>query len=141
MPTHPGIVSNCNKFVMVNPGDTCDVVAFFNGPIPTEDFVKWNAGVGGRECRGLQPGTYACIGIIGGTPTKSGNGIATPSPPQPGMVSNCNKFTKVNPNDTCDIVAFFNGISTEDFIKWNTGVGGHDCRGLQLGAYVCIGVM
>ncbi len=63
-PPHPGMVSNCNKFVKVNPGDTCDVVAFFNGPIPTEDFVLWNTGVGGRECRGLQAGAWACIGVM-----------------------------------------------------------------------------
>ena len=56
-PTHPGMVGNCNKFVKVNPGDTCDGIAFFNGPISTENFVLWNAGVGGRECRGLQADT------------------------------------------------------------------------------------
>ncbi len=58
------MVSNCNKFVKVNPGDSCDGIAFFNGPISTENFVLWNAGVGGRECRGLQAGTYACIGVF-----------------------------------------------------------------------------
>ena len=139
-PTHPGMVSNCNKFVKVNAGDGCDGIAFFNGPISTEDFKKWNAGVG-SDCRTLQAGTYACVGVIGGTPTKPGNGIATPSPIQTGMVTNCNKFVKVNPGDSCDIVAFFNGpISTEYFKKWNAGVGS-DCRFLQAGTYACIGVM
>ena len=33
------MVTNCKKFVMVNPGDTCNVVSFFNGPISTEEFV------------------------------------------------------------------------------------------------------
>jgi hypothetical protein len=141
-PTHPGMVSNCNKFTKVNPGDTCDIISFYNGPISTDDFVKWNTGVGGRECKTLQLGTYVCVGVLGGsTPTQPGNGIATPTPIQPGMVSNCNKFTKVNPGDTCDIISFFNGpISTADFIKWNTGVGGQKCNLLQLGTYVCIGV-
>ena len=96
--------------------------------------------MGGTDCRGLQANTYACVGVIGGTPTSPGNGIATPLPIMPGMVNYCKKFTKVNPGDTCDIISFFNGpISTADFIKWNPGVGGQECRGLQLGTYVCIG--
>lgn len=95
----------------------------------------------GSDCRNLQADTYACIGVVDGTPTQPGNGIATPTPTQPDMVDYCKKFTKVNPGDTCDIISFFNGpILTEDFIKWNTGVGGKECRGLQLGTYVCIGV-
>ncbi|KAK4155343.1 hypothetical protein C8A00DRAFT_13653 [Chaetomidium leptoderma] len=142
-PAHPGMVSNCNKFAYVNPGDTCDNLAFFNGPIATEDLILWNTGVGGRECRSLQANTYVCIGVIGGsTPTQTGNGIATPVPTHPGMVSNCNKFTYVNPGDTCDNLAFFNGpIATEDFVLWNTGVGGRECRGLQAHTYVCVGVI
>ena len=31
--------------------------------------------------------------------TSTGNGIATPTPTQPGMVSNCNKFYKVTDED------------------------------------------
>jgi hypothetical protein len=141
-PVHPGMVTNCKKFTKVNAGSSCDSIAFFNGPISTEEFVLWNTGVGGRACKGLQVDTYVCVGLIpGGTPTNPGNGIATPAPVHPGMVTNCKKFTKVNAGDSCDSIAFFNGpISTENFVKWNTGVGGRECRGLQVGAYVCIGV-
>jgi hypothetical protein len=57
------MVNYCKKFTKVNPGDTCDLISFFNGPISTENFLKWNTGVGGRECRGLQVGTYVCIGV------------------------------------------------------------------------------
>ncbi|KAK3303763.1 uncharacterized protein B0T15DRAFT_283482 [Chaetomium strumarium] len=139
-PAHPGMVGNCNKFYKVNAGDSCDSIAFWNGVPGTEWVIRWNAGVG-SDCRTLQANTYACIGVIGGTPTQPGNGIATPTPILPGMVDYCKKFTKVNPGDTCDIISFFNGpISTADFIKWNPGVGGQECRGLQAGTYVCIGV-
>ena len=139
-PPHPGMVGNCNKFVKVNPGDTCDIIGFWNG-VGSEWVKEWNTGVG-PDCRTLQVDTYVCIGVIGGTPTKPGNGITTPMPTQPGMVSNCNKFVKVNPGDTCDVVAFFNGpIPTENFVLWNTGVGGRECRGLQAGTWACIGVM
>jgi hypothetical protein len=143
IPTQPGMVSNCNKFVKVNPGDTCELVAFSNGPVPTEHFVVWNGGVGGMACKGLQAGTYACVGVVTDTPTSvvGTNGITTPLPIQTGMVRNCKKFVKVNPGDTCDIVAFYNGpISTENFVRWNTGVGGMACTGLWAGTYACIGV-
>ncbi len=64
VPTQAGMVSNCKKFVKVNAGDTCNIVAFFNGPISTGDFLLWNTGVGGNACNNLQPDTYACIGIV-----------------------------------------------------------------------------
>jgi hypothetical protein len=57
------MVGNCRKFTYVKPGDTCNNIAFFNGPISTENFVKWNTGVGGIECRGLQAHTYICVGV------------------------------------------------------------------------------
>ncbi len=47
------MVGNCNKFVLVNPGDTCNVVAFFIGPVSTEEFVVWNGGVGSMACTSL----------------------------------------------------------------------------------------
>jgi len=135
------MVPYCNKFVKVNQGDTCDGISFFNGPIATENFVLWNTGVGGRECRGLQAGTYACIGVLPGSPTQPWNGIVTPSPAHPGMVDNCNKFVKVNQGDTCDGIAFWNGVAGTEWVKrWNAGVG-EDCRFLQAGTYVCIGVV
>jgi hypothetical protein len=136
------MASNCNKFTKVNPGDTCDAISSLNGPITIEDFVVWNTGVGGRDCRTLQAGTYVCVGLIpGGTPTNPGNGIATPQPTHPGMVSNCNKFVKVNSGDSCDAIAFWNGVAgTEWVIRWNTGVGS-DCRTLQANTYACIGVI
>ena len=134
------IPSNCNKFTKVNPGDTCDITSFYNGPISTGDFVVWNTGVGGQQCGTLKVGTYVCVGLI--TPTQPWNGVPTPQPTHPGMVSNCNKFVKVNQGDTCDAVAFFNGpISTEWFRTWNTGVGGADCRGLRADTYACVGVI
>jgi hypothetical protein len=57
------MVGNCRKFTYVKPGDTCNNIAFFNGPISTENFVKWNTGVGWIECRGLQTHTYVCVGV------------------------------------------------------------------------------
>ena len=64
LPIQSGMAANSNKFVLINQGDTCNIVAFFNGPISTENFVLWNTGVGGTTCNNLQAGTYACIGVV-----------------------------------------------------------------------------
>jgi hypothetical protein len=57
------------------------------------------------------------------------------------MVSNCKKFAKVNPGDSCDMDTFFDDpIATEDFDLQNTGVG-PDCRTLQPYTYACVGVI
>ena len=136
------MVSNCNKFTYAKLGDSCDSIAFWNGVAGTQWVKLWNTGVG-PDCQTLQLYTFVCIGIIEGTPTKTGaNGIATPLPTQAGMVSNCNKFVNINPGDTCNLVSFFNGpISIENFVVWNTGVGGMVCGNLQSGTYACIGVV
>jgi hypothetical protein len=139
------MVANCNKFVKVNPGDTCDIVSFFNGPISTENFVLWNSGVGGMQCNKLQAGTFACVGVTGTTPqptaTVGPNGISTPLPTQAGMVTSCNRFVKVNKGDSCDAIAFFNGVAGSQWVKlWNPAVG-PDCGSLQVGANLCIGVV
>ena len=57
------MVTNCNKFVRVQPGDTCDIVSFWNGPIFAADFIKWNTGVG-TTCTSLWANTFACIGVL-----------------------------------------------------------------------------
>ncbi|KAK3302800.1 LysM domain-containing protein [Chaetomium strumarium] len=114
----PGMVDYCNKFYYVKPGDTCDSIAFWNG-VPGTQWVKlWNNLA--KDCRSLQADTYACIGVIGGTPTPTtttrGNGIVTPTPTQSGMVNNCKRFTYVRAGDTCDSIASGNGVSTANFI-------------------------
>ncbi len=132
------MVGNCNKFVKINAGDTCDGISFWNN-VGGGQWVKlWNGQ--GEACTGLVTGAYACIGIIQPTETVGPNGVTTPLPTQTGIVSNCNKFVKVNQGDTCNIVAFFNGpISTENFVLWNAGVGGMACTNLQPDTFACVG--
>lgn len=96
-PIQQGMVSNCNAFATVRPTTTCQGILDWN-KITLADFVKWNPAVG-PTCGNLWANTWACIGVIGNNPsppstttTKPGNGITTPSPTQPNMVSNCNAF-------------------------------------------------
>ena len=72
----------------------------------------------------------------------TGNGVVTPTPTQPSMVGNCNKFYKVQQGDSCDEIAINHGISGADFAKWNPKVHvGAQCTGLWADAYACVGVL
>ena len=126
---------------MVKSGDSCQKVLDQNG-ISLKEFVTWNPDVG-TTCTGLWLDTYVCVSIIGHSPSPvdPDNGIATPTPTQPGMVKNCNKFYKVTKGDSCDSIARKSNIPLDDFVKWNTGVGGKACSGLWLDTYVCISVV
>ncbi|KAK8084056.1 hypothetical protein PG996_002837 [Apiospora saccharicola] len=140
-----GMVSNCNKFYFVPADTSCSTVLSVNG-ITLEQLFAWNADVL-DDCRGLWAKVYVCVGVIGGgttttttpiTPTTTaGNGITTPTPTQPGMVSNCDKFYFVPPDTSCNAVLSTNSITLAQLYAWNAGVG-DDCRGLWSRVYVCV---
>jgi LysM repeat protein len=140
------MVDNCNSFHMVVSDDTCASIASSAG-ISQTDFADYNPGVG-SGCSSLWLGYYVCIGIIGETASKTtvastttaGNGIATPTPTQAGMVDNCNSFHMVDSGDSCQTIATAAGIALADFYSWNSGVGS-GCSSLWLGYYVCTGVV
>ncbi|OTA84782.1 carbohydrate-binding module family 50 protein [Hypoxylon sp. CO27-5] len=143
-PSQPGMVSNCNKFDFVNPDDSCSAIAARNG-ITVVQLSEWNSA--GEDCTSLWGKVYVCVGVIGAsttstittTSTTTGNGITTPTPTQPGMVSNCNKFDFVNKGDSCSAIASRNGITIANLIEWNNA--GTDCTSLWGEVYVCVGVV
>ncbi|KAH7304440.1 hypothetical protein B0I35DRAFT_401185 [Stachybotrys elegans] len=150
----PSIVSNCNKFYFVPPNTGCDVVLRVNG-ISQKQLFMWNSGVG-ADCSGLWANVWVCVGVIGGpsptittsSTTTRGNGIATPTPTQPGMVNNCKTFYKGEPlmlttfavveGDDCGKISSKTGVSVSNIQRWNTELGG-TCS-VWLGYYLCIGV-
>ncbi|KAM7192209.1 hypothetical protein V8F33_008483 [Rhypophila sp. PSN 637] len=154
MPTQSGMVSNCNKFTLVKEGDGyCGDIAAKNG-ITLANFYAFNKGVG-SNCENLWMNTYYCVNIIGGTtlkPTTStpkptttttkGNGVATPTPFQSGMVTNCKTFHKVVAGDNlyCADIATKYKITLANFYKWNPGVGSN-CGFLWGGYYVCVATL
>jgi hypothetical protein len=95
----------------------------------------------------VQAGVNVCVGLLGGTPTTTkpattttaGNGIQTPQPTQPGMVTNCKKFHYADTGVVCSQITSYNKISLADFVKWNTGVGS-DCKAMWAKTYTCVGV-
>jgi hypothetical protein len=95
LPTQPTIVNNCDAFYFVPRDQSCAAIAQKHG-ITTAQFLAWNPSVG-STCSGLWADAYACVSIVGHTPTttsvkpsptKPSNGITTPSPIQPTIVSN-----------------------------------------------------
>ncbi|KXJ89899.1 hypothetical protein Micbo1qcDRAFT_121333 [Microdochium bolleyi] len=150
-PLQPGLVNNCDKFYMVKAGDTCAAIAAQHG-ITQAEFELWNPKTG-DACTNIWADTWACVHIIGlptttnkpttttkppaTTTTPSGNGIKTPSPVQPSMVANCDKFDMVQAGDTCAAIAAKNGITVSRLQAWNKGLK-TDCSGLWANAWACV---
>ncbi|KAI0806567.1 carbohydrate-binding module family 50 protein [Xylaria sp. FL0064] len=146
MPVQTGIVSNCNRFYEVQPGDVCSNIAATYG-IPLQSFYAWNPAVG-SSCLNLIAGDYVCIGTTTSstsittstsksTTTTPGNGISTPMHVQTGIASNCNRFYLVQNGDICDTIAAAEGISVSDLYAWNPAVGVNTCKDLDMGDYIC----
>lgn len=144
-PTQPEMVDNCDAFHLVKPNENCDAIAKIYG-ITRAQFVSYNPSVG-DNCSGMWGSVYVCVSLIGSEPvtstssqkpTSTGNGIATPTPTQPEMITDCNKFYFVKSGDTCASIASANNLSQTQFRNYNPSVG-TDCTGLWLNAYVCIG--
>jgi hypothetical protein len=146
LPTQPGMVTNCAKFHWIAKGVTCNQVYSYQ-QISLEDFVRWNPTVK-DDCTGMWAEVQVCVGIIGGatssTPkpssTTPGNGVQTPQPTQPGMVTNCNKFHWIAKGVTCNQVYSYQKISLADFVRWNPTVK-DDCSGMWAEVQVCVGVI
>ncbi|KAI1049558.1 hypothetical protein LB505_008065 [Fusarium chuoi] len=136
-PVQAGMVSNCNKFHMVQKTTTCDSIQNYY-KISLADFIKWNPAVG-KDCKGLWADYNVCVGVVGGTPTKPGNGVETPSPIQTGMVSNCKKFHQVQSTTTCSSIQTYYKITLAQLTKWNPAIGSK-CTALWAKYWVCVGV-
>ncbi|EEP78778.1 predicted protein [Uncinocarpus reesii 1704] len=145
-PTQANMTPNCNKFHLVVSGDNCYDIAK-NAGVPLDSFYTWNPSVG-NTCSSLWSGYYVCVGVIGGTPTtmrtttttKPGNGVATPTPTQAGMINRCDTFHRVVSGDNCYDIAQKAKISLSNFYAWNPAVG-NTCSSLWAGYYVCIGLL
>ncbi|KAM3434922.1 hypothetical protein NHJ13734_005780 [Beauveria thailandica] len=140
-PTQPDMVSNCDQFHWISKGNTCGQITSYN-QISLQDLATWNPQIG-EQCTGLWADAYACVGVIGDAPTPDktapSNGIETPQPTQPGMVSNCKLFHWISKGNTCGQITWYNQISQQDLATWNPQIG-EQCTGLWADAYACVGV-
>lgn len=139
VPFQQGMVSNCNKFHVVQSTTTCSSIQNYYG-ITMAQIAAWNPKVGSK-CTGLWTNYNVCVGVIGQkpTPTKPSNGIETPSPTQTGMTKNCKKFHLVQSTTTCDSIQKYYKITKSQLINWNKAIKS-DCSGLWAKYWVCVGV-
>ncbi|KAJ5874552.1 uncharacterized protein N7529_002982 [Penicillium soppii] len=146
-PTQSGQVANCNKWDLVQSGDTCSVYLAKYPGLTLANLVAWNPAIG-SQCQSLWVDTYICTGVTGWSPSTTTtkatttsasptNGITTPQPIQPGMIADCNKFHLVVEGDGCDSIAKANGITPAQFYALNPALG-NSCSALWLGYYVCV---
>ncbi|KAH7304175.1 hypothetical protein B0I35DRAFT_414653 [Stachybotrys elegans] len=89
------------------PGTTCNAALSENG-ITLAQLYTWNTGVG-ADCSGIT------------STATTGNEIATPSPTQPGVVNDCDKFDFVEPDQSCTDVLKANSSSLAQLYAWNRG--------------------
>ncbi|KAH7037266.1 uncharacterized protein B0I36DRAFT_380504 [Microdochium trichocladiopsis] len=140
-PTQGGMIGDCDKFDLVKQGESCSALLSRNG-LTIAQLYALNSGVG-SDCSGLWANVYVCVHKKGTATTKptttTGNGIATPTPTQTGMVNNCKKFVFVQKGQTCETVAKNNGISVSQLTTWNKDFGS-TCSGMWAETYACVGV-
>ncbi|KAK3342345.1 hypothetical protein B0H65DRAFT_575430 [Neurospora tetraspora] len=144
-PTQEGIIKDYNKFHFVSTGQGCATVQSLYG-LSWADFYRWNPAVG-ANCETLWANTNVCVGVIGGASvstsvpatatTTAGNGIATPSPTQAGMVGNCNKFHFVSGGQDCPAIQYLYGITFDQLLRWNPAIGA-SCQGMWANTYLCV---
>ncbi|KAK6496086.1 hypothetical protein TWF481_002110 [Arthrobotrys musiformis] len=158
LPTQGQMVSDCNKWYFVNNGDTCAIITSKTGATQAQLYA-WNGSID-SDCSGLWANVYICIGTTSVTvaPPKStttttkpttttmkittttGNGVATPTPYQPGMTKSCKKFKLVQNGDTCAAIISKYGISQAQFVAWNPAIKS-DCSALWVDNWVCVEII
>ncbi|KAJ3310136.1 hypothetical protein HDU76_003439, partial [Blyttiomyces sp. JEL0837] len=114
----------CNTDTILS-GDTCDAISSRNDL--TNDMLLSVNTFQNLQCGPLNlfPGTRVCIsqGTIPPPPLPDGNNDGT-----------CIEVT-VGQDQTCDVIAAANGITTEALVYANTGL---DCNSLIPGQYLCV---
>jgi LysM repeat protein len=136
-PTQSGIVSGCVLYSNASAGDTCYIFAQEHN-VTAADLYLWNSVLGdaGAYCSTqFWSGYWYCIGTQASQPTPSAtptpvsSGQPAPTPTQSGIVSNCDKYAKTSPGDTCAKFAADQGIGSAQLYAWNTQLGpqGQNC--------------
>ncbi|OCL05486.1 carbohydrate-binding module family 50 protein, partial [Glonium stellatum] len=60
-PTAPGIAANCNKYVLIQEGNSCEAVANQAG-VTLDEFYAWNPSLQ-YSCVNLVIGDSYCVGV------------------------------------------------------------------------------
>lgn len=153
-PTQTGQPSNCDKWYIVESGDSCAQVEnqFFITPA---EFLAWNPAVSSDCTTGFWAGYAYCVGTtdtvsstrsaaVTTTSSAASPSVTAPSPHQDNnAVSNCNMYAQAQSGDYCSLFAQNNGITTAELYAWNAVLGsdGSGCaNSFWAGYWYCVGV-
>ncbi|KAM7214826.1 hypothetical protein V8F06_009816 [Rhypophila decipiens] len=136
----PNTVKTCTWWHVAASDDTCASIATAYG-LTAFAFTTWNPSLA-KTCTLVSPLPEPTGGITTTTasPTPTGNGIATPTPIQTGMVGNCNKFHLVKEGEGCASIQGTYGVSLAQLASWNPAIGSQ-CTGMWLNTHLCVGVV
>lgn len=140
-PTLPGEPSDCDRWYVVQPGDTCPSIAYSND-ISLSQFLSWNPSLNPSCTRGLYAGYAYCVAITYSAPPPpiTPPPAYPPGPVQPGQPSNCDRWYLARSGDTCEIVAESQGITYGELLEWNPAINSDCTAGFIAGYAYCIGV-
>ncbi|KAG8670658.1 hypothetical protein FPOAC2_07491 [Fusarium poae] len=148
--------TDCTWWFDMNEPISCNQLLEDN-VITIDQFRRWNPTIT-AECGGMAVGNSYCVEAwfesipqpqpgtsakptatkpTQGTPVKPTNGVKTPEPLQPDVVSNCKTFHFVQKGETCSSIAVKNKISLSKFLEWNSEAQS-DCSGLWSDAWACV---
>ncbi len=136
---NPSVGADCRSMAL----GTYYCISWYPGGTPPgepySDIVKSGTSTSSRTSTSSNTGSSSKTSTSSTTGSSSTTGIVTPSPVQPGMTANCNKFYDVHSGDGCSAIAQSYSVALSSFYSWNPAVS-TDCSGLQASVYVCVGV-
>ncbi|RAL14757.1 uncharacterized protein BO97DRAFT_422109 [Aspergillus homomorphus CBS 101889] len=161
--TQAGQPTSCNRWYLVKPGDSCQIISQRSGgSISMDRLLAWNPELK-KNCDHPLVDYWVCVGSMGGSgitlvyPAGSSNvsippyvpwtprpsqtisfETGIPSPTQAGLDPKCSGFYQAITNDTCNRILSEHGLLSEKlFHEWNPALKS-DCSGLIPEYHYCI---
>ncbi|QRV82272.1 LysM domain protein [Ceratobasidium sp. AG-Ba] len=132
--TAPGAPTNCGRWYVVQPGETCNTVILSQG-ITMSDFKAANPQIN-ADCTNLWAATAYCVYLVTRGPTPSSYAPA-PTNIATGTTKNCYRYYTAISGDTCTAITYSQVTNTTDLLRWNTGLNSQ-CTNLAAGSAYCV---
>ncbi|CAE6451743.1 unnamed protein product [Rhizoctonia solani] len=132
--TAPGAPTNCGRWYVVLPGETCNTVILSQG-ITMDDFRAANPQIN-ADCTNLWAATAYCVYQVNKGPTPSSY-VAAPTNIATGTTTNCYQYYSAVSGDSCSAIAYTQVANLTDFYRWNTGLNSQ-CTNLAVGSAYCV---
>ncbi|KAF8594967.1 hypothetical protein BDV93DRAFT_564879 [Ceratobasidium sp. AG-I] len=132
--TAPGAPTNCGRWYIVQPGETCNTVILSQG-VTMADFRAANPQIN-ADCTNLWAATAYCVYQVnkGATPTSY---ATAPTTTATGTTKNCYQYYTAVSGDTCTAIAYTQVANVTDILRWNTGLNS-GCTNLAVGSAYCV---